>query len=65
MKIDEFKVGAVVHDSWGNSFIVNEILKTRVKLKAVRLEQGYMYGVLNLGDIITYDKQHLQFLKNG
>lgn len=58
MKIEDFKINQYVTDIWGGVFEVVKILKTRVKLK-VLVKPGYFIDK----EIITYDKGHLQFLK--
>lgn len=61
MKIEDFKIDMSITDSWGNNLIVTNILKTRVKLKIISLVKNIYQ--LEVGDIVTYDKAHLQFLK--
>lgn len=56
MNINEFKVGMRISDSWYGYWgtgTVRKVLKTRVVI-----------GFTN-GNVMTYDKQHLQFLYQG
>lgn len=63
MKIEEMYKGQLVIDSWGNTLVVREVLKTRIKVMLVIIKE-HMYGNtgLSLTNLITYDRPHLQFL---
>lgn len=59
-KIEDFKIGQKVKDSWEAVWLVKEVLKTRIKIELLQAPEKVQN--IEIGKIITYDKPHLQFL---